>query len=40
MARERERRVQWEADLEEQTLAFRAFEPTDPTAWETMPLCQ
>jgi hypothetical protein len=28
-----------EADLEEQTLAFRAYEPEHPEAWETMPLC-
>lgn len=39
MAHVRERAIPWEASLEEQTRAFRAYEPTDPGAWETMPLC-
>lgn len=39
MAGVRQRVIPWEADLKEQTLAFRAFEPTDPGAWETMPDC-
>jgi hypothetical protein len=39
MAHELERANPEEADLYEQTMAFRAYEPTDPTAWETMPDC-
>ena len=39
MAHVKERKIPWEADLEEQTLAFRALWAVRPYEWETASLC-